>query len=129
MAGYKIDRIAHDMHRELADILRTLKDPRITGLLSIVRVEVSNDLSVAKVYVGAMEGLDAAKNAVAGLKSAGGYIRRELGGRMKLRKMPELRFIADNSIERSAQIAHMLEELVPSEEVDAQPDAAQNPRD
>ncbi|MBQ2387523.1 MAG: 30S ribosome-binding factor RbfA [Acutalibacteraceae bacterium] len=112
MAGYKIDRIASDFQREISSIMRELKDPRVSGyMLSVIRVEVTNDLSYAKVYVCAMEGIDAAKRAVEGLKSAGGYIRRELMGRLSIRKMPELRFIADDSIEYSSKIAHMLDEL------------------
>ena len=72
MAGYRIDRVTEDIHRELCDIVRGLKDPRISGFLTVVRVEVSNDLSYAKVYVSAMEGLAAAQNSVKGLKSADG---------------------------------------------------------
>ena len=112
MAGYKIDRISSDFKREISSIMRELKDPRVSGLmLSVVRCEVTNDLSYAKIYVCAMEGFDAAKRAVEGLKSAGGYIRRELGSRLSIRKIPELRFIADDSIEYSSKIAQMLEDL------------------
>lgn len=112
MAGYKIDRISSDFQREISAIIRELKDPRVSGLmLSVIRVEVTNDLSYAKVYICAMEGIEAAKRAAEGLKSAGGYIRRELGSRLSIRKMPELRFIADDSIEYSSKIAHMLDNL------------------
>ena len=117
--GYKIDRIATDIQRELADILRSVKDPRVSDLLlSIVHVDVTNDLSYAKIYVGAMEWFEAAKSAVVGLKNAQGYIRRELGSRMSLRKVPELRFIADNSIEHSADIARMIDSLNEGEDND-----------
>ena len=111
MAGYRIDRVTEDIHRELCDIVRGLKDPRISGFLTVVRVEVSNDLSYAKVYVSAMEGLAAAQNSVKGLKSAAGYIRRELSSRLSIRKTPELRFIADDSIAHGAEIAPLLNEL------------------
>jgi ribosome-binding factor A len=112
MSGHKIDRISGDVHRELTDIMRSVKDPRVNrSLLSIVRVDVTNDLSYATVYVCAMDGIDAAKKAVVGLKSASGFIRRELGSRLKLRKVPELRFVADDSIERSANIARMLDDI------------------
>ena len=110
MAGYRIDRVTEDIHRELCDIVRGLKDPRISGFLTVVRVEVSNDLSYAKVYVSAMEGLAAAQNSVKGLKSAAGYIRRELSSRLSIRKTPELRFIADDSIAHGAEIASLLNE-------------------
>ena len=102
--------------RELTAILRTVKDPRVTSvMLSVVRVEVTNDMSYAKVYVSAMEGLEAAKAAVKGLTSGQGYIRRELGGTLHLRHVPELRFIADNSIEYSANIASIAKKLSESE--------------
>ena len=68
MAGYRMDRINEDIMREITAILRTVKDPRVTaGMLSVVRVEVTNDMSYAKVYVSAMEGIETAKKAVEGL--------------------------------------------------------------
>ena len=73
MAGYRIDRISEDIKRELISLMRELKDPRVSGkMLTVVNVKVSNDLSYAKVYVSAMEGLDAAKEACKGLDSAQG---------------------------------------------------------
>lgn len=117
MPGYKIDRLSSEVKYELTEIFRTLKDPRVTQyMLTIVRVEITNDLSYAKIYVGAMEGVEAAKSAVKGLESASGYIRRELAARVKMRKVPELRFIADNSIEQSAHIARMLEQMKAEDE-------------
>lgn len=111
MAGHRIDRINEDVHRELCDIFRSLKDPRISDLITIVRAEVTNDLSYATVYVSDLGGIERAKESVKGLKSASGFIRRELGKRLKLRAVPELRFIADDSIERSADISKLLNEL------------------
>lgn len=118
MAGFKLGRITQDIHRELSAILRELKDPRIAPMLSIVKVQVSNDLSYAKVYVSAIEGMEKTKESVVGLKSASGFIRRELSNRLHLRKCPELSFIADDSIAYGAQINRMLEELRPAEEVE-----------
>ena len=109
MPGYRIGRAAEDIKRELSDIMRSLKDPRVAGLLSIVRVEVSGDLSYAKVYISSMEGLEQAKTAVKGLQNGSGDIRKELGRRVRLRKVPELKFIADDSIAHSAEILRMLE--------------------
>ncbi|MBR5134654.1 MAG: 30S ribosome-binding factor RbfA [Clostridia bacterium] len=112
MAGHRGDRIREDISRELTAILRTVKDPRVSGtLLSIVRVEVTNDLSYATVYVSSMDGFDAAKNAVKGLASAAGYMRRELGFALKLRHVPELRFTADDSIAYSAKLSATLNSL------------------
>lgn len=113
MAGYKTDRVAEDIKREIIAIIRDeIKDPRVQGkLLTVVRVEVSGDLSYAKCYISAMEGLEAAQEAVKGLKNAAGYIRREVGQALRLRKTPELRFVADDSIEHGMSIAQMLKDL------------------
>ena len=112
MASHKIERASEGIRRELTAIFRELKDPRVNqAFLSIVRVEVTNDLSYCTVYVSAMEGLDRAKESVKGLKSASGYIRRELGHRLKLRHVPELIFNATDSIEYSANISRILGSL------------------
>lgn len=112
MAGHRNDRTTEDIMRELTAILRTVKDPRVSGtMLSIVRTEVTNDLSYATVYVSSMDGMDAAKNAVKGLRSAAGYMRRELGAALKLRHVPELRFVADDSIAYSAHLSDAFRSL------------------
>ena len=117
MAGFKMGRITSDVHRELSNIIRTVKDPRVSSLTNIVKVDVSGDLSYAKVYVSTIEGESATADTVKGLRSAAGYIRRELGNRLKLRKTPELRFIADDSIAYSANIAGIIEGFTYGEEV------------
>ena len=109
MPNFKSMRTAEDIRRELTDIFRSMKDPRISGFLTIVKVDVSADLSYAKVYVSAMEGIEKAKESVVGLKSAAGFIRRELGLRLQMRKSPELKFIADDSIEHSAELLKLIE--------------------
>lgn len=112
MASYRSDRTGEDILRELSAILRTVKDPRVAGhMLSIVRVDVTKDMSYATVYISAMEGLDTAKTAVKGLVSAAGYMRRELGQALRLRYTPELRFVADDSIRYSADISATLNRL------------------
>lgn len=112
MSGHKIERINEDIKRELTAIFRELKDPRITdSFISIVRVEVTNDLSYCTVYVSAVEGLEKAKIAVAGLKSATGFIKRELGLRLKIRHIPALIFSATDAIEFGANISKMLNNL------------------
>lgn len=116
MSSYRLDRTSEDIRRELTAILRTVKDPRVsrpaeTGMLSIVRVEVSRDMSYATAYISSMDGLEAAKAAVKGLVSAAGYMRRELGNALHLRHTPELRFIPDDSIAYSASIAQTLSAL------------------
>ena len=99
------------IRRELTAIFRELKDPRVQGLISIVRVDVSSDLSYCTVYISAMEGMEHAKQATQGLKSASGYIRRELGQRLRLRHVPEMHFKATDSIEYSANISKILNDL------------------
>lgn len=112
MASHRIGRTTEDIKRELTAIFRELKDPRVqNAFISIVRVEVTNDLSYCTVYISAMEGLDRAKEAVKGLKSAAGFIRRELGMRLKLRHVPSLIFNATDSIEYSANISRILNDL------------------
>ena len=89
MPSFKIGRAAADIQRELAQLFREMKDPRVSKLLSIVKVDVSGDLSYATVYVSAIEGFDKTVESVKGLKNAAGYLRRELGSRLKKRKTPE----------------------------------------
>jgi len=111
MASHRIGRTTEDIKRELTAIFRELKDPRVQGLISIVRVEVTSDLSFCTVYVSAMGGIEQANTAVIGLKSAAGFVRHELGSRLKLRHVPELVFHATDSIEYSANISRMLNDL------------------
>ena len=112
MANHRIGRTTEDIKRELTAIFRELKDPRVTEVfLSIVRVEVTNDLSYCTVFVSALEGLDKAKGACEGLDSASGYIRRELCHRLKLSHVSSLIFTATDSIEYSAEISRILNSL------------------
>ena len=112
MAGHRVGRMSEDIKREIIAVIRELKDPRVSDkMLTVVRVDVSSDLSFAKVYVSALEGLETAKTAVKGLTSASGYIRGEFGRRLHLRKTPELKFVADNSVEHGMQIFKMLDDI------------------
>lgn len=111
MASWRVSRISEDIRREITAIIRELKDPRVKDkMLTVVRVEVSSDASYAKVYVSDITGIEGAKEAVKGLESAMGYIRREVGTRLHLRKTPELKFIADDSVERGFNIFKKLDE-------------------
>ena len=112
MPNFKNSRMAEDIKRELTAILRELKDPRIDKMLTIVRADLSGDMSNCKVYVSSLEGMERTKESVKGLKNASGFIRRELFHRLEMRKSPELSFIADNSIERSAEISKKLHDLL-----------------
>lgn len=98
------------MQKEISDILhRQIKDPRI-GFCTVMRVEVSDDLRHAKIRVSIMGNENQQKSTLAGLKSASGFIRREIGRRIALRNTPEIVFIQDKSIDYSIRIAQLIEE-------------------
>lgn len=116
MPSFKNNRMAEDIHRELTDIFRLVKDPRVSHMLSVVRVELAGDGSHCKVYVSSLYGMEDTQQSVKGLKSAAGFIRRELFARLKMRKSPELEFIADNSIARGAEVTRKLDQISSTEE-------------
>ena len=95
----------------LQKIFTELKDPRVSDMLSVLKIDLSNDLSYCKVYVSAIEGVEKTEESVKGLKSAAGFIRREIGARLKLRHVPEMIFKATDSIEYSANISRILNDL------------------
>ena len=108
MASNRINRINEEIQKALSDLLRNVKDPRVSGtMISITKVETTPDLRYAKVYVSFLEENKAAE-AMKGLKSAGGWLRREVGNDLKLRYTPELHFVADDSIQQGAHILEML---------------------
>ncbi len=112
MANFRADRMSEDIQREISAILREMKDPRLhNGIISVVRCETAHDLSYSKVYISSMNGLPVAKEAVKALKNAQGFIRHELGVRLKLRYAPVLAFEATDSIEYSANISKILNNL------------------
>ena len=115
MPSNRIGRISEEIQRELAGLLRGLKDPRVQTMISITRVEATNDLRYAKVFVSVLE-KDKSRDALKGLKPAGGYLRRELGSRLQLRYTPELVFELDESIERGAHISDLISKLREKEE-------------
>ncbi|MDR0326057.1 MAG: 30S ribosome-binding factor RbfA [Oscillospiraceae bacterium] len=104
----RIGQINGEILRVLSDRVPRCKDPRIDGLVSVVRVDTTSDLSLCRVYVSSLGGgADMAK----GLKSASGYLRRELGKELQLRHTPELEFIVDRSIEEGSRILDKIREL------------------
>ena len=108
MPSNRIGRINEEIQRELADQLRRLKDPRVSsGMVSIIRVDTTGDLRYARVYVSALD-KSREKEVLKGLKSASGFLRRELGRALQLRYTPELQFIADDSIQHGAHILEVL---------------------
>ena len=104
----RMERISEEVTRELAMLLRDVKDPRVSQtMLSVVRCEVTNDMRWCKVYLSALGDCDE-KELKRGLKSCSGFLRRELGRALQLRYPPELQFIADDSIQHGAHILEML---------------------
>lgn len=108
MANNRIGRINEEIQKELSAQLRSLKDPRAQGgMVTITRVDTTSDLRYARVFVSVLDKAQE-KDVVKGLKSAAGYLRRELGAALRLRYTPELQFVADDSIEHGARILSML---------------------
>ena len=104
----RIDRISEEVKRELSVVIRELKDPRLPNMVSVVTVRVTKDLKYAKAYISVMGSEEVQKNALEALKSASGFIRREIGHRINLRITPEFSFVLDNSIEYGAHINEVL---------------------
>ena len=121
MLQYKrADRFGDLIQREISDILhRQIKDPRI-GFCTVMRVDVSDDLRHAKIRVSIMGTESQQKSTLAGLKSATGFIRREIGNRIALRHTPEIVFVLDRSVDHSIRIAQLIEEGQEENEVETQ---------
>lgn len=117
MPGFKNRRLSEDIKREISGlIMERIKDPRVkAGLVSVVRTDLSGDNSHCKVYISHLDGIEAAKNAVKGLESAEWMFKKEISNKLHLKKCPELKFIADNSIEYSAGIMKMLDSIEKSD--------------
>lgn len=107
----RIDKINGEVMRELANIIRNLKDTRIPLMTSVVKVSVTNDLRYAKAYISVMGDDETKKKAMDGLRSASGFIRREIGKKIDLRYTPEFIFELDDSIEHGARIEQLLNNL------------------
>lgn len=108
----KNTRINMEVQRELSEIIRGgLKDPRIHPMTTVVSVEVTPDLKYCKAYISVLGDEESGKNTIKGLKSAEGYIRRELARRINLRNTPEMKFILDQSIEYGVAMSHLIDEV------------------
>ena len=119
MASNRIGRINDEIRRELSDILRTVKDPRVSqSMLTITHVDTTSDLRYARIYLTALD-RTGEKDLMRGLKSASGYLRRELGSRLNLRYTPELQFMSDDSIAHGAHILDLLSHVKPANPANA----------
>lgn len=111
MASNRIAIINEEIQKELSALLRTVKDPRVQDvMISITRVETTPDLRYTKVFVSFLQE-DKAKEAMAGLKSAAGFLRRQLGGNLRLRYSPEIVWVQDDSITYGAKMLKLINSL------------------
>ena len=124
MPSNRIGRINEEIQRELSYQIRRLKDPRVSaaGMVSLTRVDTTSDLRYAKVYVSVLD-KNAEKDVLKGLRSASGFLRRELGRALQLRYTPELQFQGDDSILHGAHILEVLRKVEYASDDAGQPPA------
>lgn len=112
----RLERINEEYKKEISQILNyDLKNPNVTGLISVTKVKVTNDLKFAKVYVSILNSKNM-KNTLDGLKKSAGFIRSELAKRVNLRNTPQIIFEVDDSLEYGARIDNILKEIMPKKE-------------
>jgi ribosome-binding factor A len=117
------DRVAHLMQREVAEILeRRMRDPRIGAMVSVTDVEVTRDLSFARIYVSLLATGEERDRILHALQSAAGWVRHELSPRLGLREVPELRFELDDSVERGARVDSILRRIQSGETIEDEED-------
>ena len=122
MASNRIGRINEEIQKELANLLRSVKDPRVQDtMISITHVETTPDLRYAKVYVSFLQE-ERAADAMKGLKSAGGWLRRQLGSALQLRYTPELVWALDDSITYGAKMLKLINSLEVSDDGESDQD-------
>lgn len=113
MAGRRLPRLNEQLKRDIAELLRTgVRDPRVAGV-TVTDVSVTNDLSLARIYIRVAGGEAERDQALTGLEAASPFIRRSVGDGMRIRRVPELRFEVDESGEHAARIEAILREVVP----------------
>ena len=114
----KSTRVNEEVYRELCEVIRELKDPRVDPMCSVVSVQVSPDLKTAKVYISVLGDNEKLDDTMKGLKSSAGFIRREIAHRLNLRNTPEFTFIPDQSIAYGVDMIRKIEslEIAPEEE-------------
>lgn len=113
----KNTRINGEVLKELSNIIRSeIKDPRINPMTSVVAVEVAPDLKTCKAYISVLGDEKSQQDTIKGLKSAEGYIRRELARTVNLRNTPEIRFILDQSIEYGINMSKLIDEVTENDQ-------------
>lgn len=117
MSAIRQDRMNEEVKKVVSEIIREMKDPRISAMTTITQAEVTNDLKQAKMHVSVYEQDEQVrKGTIDALNHAAGFIARELGQRMQIRRLPAMKFVLDTSIEYSVHIAHILNSLDISKE-------------
>jgi ribosome-binding factor A len=112
------ERVAETIKREMADILASrLRDPRLGGMISVTDVEVTPDLSLARIFVSVLAPDDARDRALEALAHSAGFVRHELAPRLGLREVPEIRFLLDTSIQRGARVEELLRRIASGEAI------------
>jgi ribosome-binding factor A len=113
------ERVAETIKREMAEILtQRLRDPRLGGMISVTDVEVTPDLSLARIYVSVLAPDEARDRALAALAHSAGFVRHELAPRLGLREVPEIRFVLDTSIQQGARVEELLRRIASGETID-----------
>ncbi len=108
------DRVSEQIRRDLSELLRQVKDPRVAQLLPLVTitdVEVSTDYTHAKVFYTSLAGAERGKEIARGLAHAASFLRRELGRRLRIHHIPELHFVFDASVEHGTYLSHLIDEV------------------
>lgn len=117
MKQVRVSQIGEEIKRVISQLLRTkIKDPRISDMVSITEVRVTNDLSFAKVFVSVFGTEDEKNDTLEGLRNAEGFIKKEIGRNVKMRIMPKLIFELDDSVEESLRLEKILEEIKTKDE-------------
>ncbi|MFR7349096.1 30S ribosome-binding factor RbfA [Peptoniphilus sp.] len=112
MREKRVQRIGEELRRVISDIIRSkIKDPRIPEIISVTNVIVTNDLSFAKIFVEIMGTKEEKEEAIEGLNSAKGFIKKEISSEVKLRQMPELIFILDETLDINQKMEELIEEV------------------
>ncbi|MCX8017641.1 MAG: 30S ribosome-binding factor RbfA [Rhodocyclaceae bacterium] len=115
LGGALGERVAEQIRRDLVDLLREVKDPRVAQwlpLITLTAVEVTPDYAHAKVFYTSLAGSEHARTIAQGLAHAAGFLRRELGRRLHIHHIPELTFVFDTSVERGSRLSHLIDEAV-----------------
>lgn len=133
MANFNIKRLSEDIKRELSAAVSGVKDPRVSkSLVTVTHCELTSDLSYCRVHIACLGGEDRTGKAVEGMTAASGYFKKAIASRIRMRKMPELIFLPDNSLEYSAHIEEIISRLpraVREEQADKEPEEPEKPEE